>query len=39
MFATGPRAVGFPLRSKWSVSAYFAKGCAHITNSKWRKHP
>ena len=27
------------LRAKWSVSAFFAKGCVHITNSKQRKHP
>ena len=26
------------LRAKWSVSAFFAKGCVHITNSKQRKH-
>ena len=24
--------------AKWSVSAFFAKGCLHITNSKRRKH-
>ena len=23
---------------KWSVNAFFAKGCVHITNSKQRKH-
>ena len=26
------------LRAKWSVSAFFAKGYVHITNSKQRKH-
>ncbi len=26
-------------RCKWSASAFFAKGYAHITNSKQRKHP
>ena len=26
------------LRDKWSVNAFFAKGCVHITNSKQRKH-
>ena len=25
-------------RAKWSVSAFFAKGYVHITNSKQRKH-
>ena len=25
--------------AKWSVSAFFAKGCVHIINSKQRKHP
>ena len=26
------------MRAKWSVSAFFAKGCVHITNSEQRKH-
>ncbi len=31
-------ACDLPRALKWSVSASFAKGCVHITNSKQRKH-
>ena len=30
---------GARMNTKWNVSASFAKGCVHITNSKQRKRP
>ena len=36
--ASVPKLLTCSARAKWSVSAFFAKGYVHITNSKQRKH-